>query len=93
MGFLDKLSDGVRKELKSLAASHPSFRSFEQDMQRLTEQTWHNMLGQGGALVSEAADDAAQDVEAVDPEQTKTAEDNATPNPEQSTSQPVPSDG
>jgi hypothetical protein len=44
---LDDLSQKTHGELETVAAKHPTFESFMQEVQRLAETVWHNARAKG----------------------------------------------
>jgi hypothetical protein len=57
---LDDLSQKTHSELETVAAKHPTFKSFMQEVERLAETVWHNARAKGHdprSIVGDASSD------------------------------------
>lgn len=58
---LDHLTQEVHDKLAAVAAKHPTFQTFMQDMERLADTVWHNARTQAEGDLAQAADQAVTD--------------------------------
>jgi hypothetical protein len=70
---MDRVSDKVHAEFESLAAKHPTYETYMQDVERFAEAVWHNarVHKEQGTLVG--AEEVPQPETPVDPAVTDNA--------------------